>query len=197
MRKCTVCGNIVEQGANFCTACGASGIVEVEEPTYVSPVVPTVDNGHGNIPMGILGAVLFALLGGVVYFLLYQMDIIAGISGLIIYTLAAFGYGLFARSKNKTSLVRLIAAIVLTIVVIYLAEYLSVAYAVYDELDTFGVSFSEVVEAMPELLEEPDVSEAVAEDLAFAYIFAFITCIGTVVATVKARNTQKKFQQEQ
>ena len=69
-------------------------------------------------------------VGGIVYFAIYQLGVIAGISGLIIFLLANLGYRLFARTKNKNSIVALVVSIVLMIIVIFLAECFCVSFDV-------------------------------------------------------------------
>ena len=51
---------------------------------------------------GTFGALLFALAGGIVYFLLYQLGYLASLSGLIAIVCALKGYKLFAKKKART-----------------------------------------------------------------------------------------------
>ena len=145
------------------------------------------DNGNGNILAGFVGAFLFSIIGGLLYFVLYQIGIIAGICGLAIFVLANFGYGLFAKTKNKASIVGLIAAIVATIVMIFLAEYVSLSFEIFQAYKDQGITIFDAIRATPEFLAEPEIGNAVAGDLAFAYIFGFIASISNIVNIVKAR----------
>ena len=54
-----------------------------------------------NISLGIIGALLFSLAGGLVFFLLDQLGYIASISGFVAIWAAFFGYGLFSGNKNS------------------------------------------------------------------------------------------------
>lgn len=72
------------------------------------------------VPLGVLGAFLFALVGGVVYYVLWSLNIIAALSGIICVICAIKGYEIFARESSKTGI---IAAVVVSTVVMILAWY--------------------------------------------------------------------------
>ena len=105
MKKCIKCGALNEDNVNFCATCGSSDFTDMNAqptntPNYNSDGVAL--NENGNIIAGVVGAFLFSLIGGLAYFLIYQLGIIAGISGLIIFVLANFGYNLFAIKLKAT-----------------------------------------------------------------------------------------------
>lgn len=196
MKKCIKCGALNEDNVNFCATCGSSDFTDMNAqptntPNYNSDGVAL--NENGNIIAGVVGAFLFSLIGGLAYFLIYQLGIIAGISGLIIFVLANFGYNLFAKPSTKNSIVGLVVSIVMTIAVIYLAEYCCVAYALYDEFgkafgSDFTASFFDMFKAVPDFFaESSELKDAFIEDLVFAYVFAAIATAGNVVNIVKAR----------
>ena len=72
------------------------------------------------VPLGVLGAFLFALVGGVTYYVLWTLGIIAALSGIICVICAIKGYEIFARESSKTGI---IAAVVVSAVVMILAWY--------------------------------------------------------------------------
>lgn len=200
MKSCYHCGTQVLDDARFCPKCGSPDLAQMPSAEFapmqgnvppqmgVYPPMPAAaGNSNGNLLLGILGAALFSLLGGVVYFLVYQLGVVAGICGLVIFLLARFGYNLFSKATNKNSLVGLIASVVGMVVMIYLAEYFCIAYALYEELSAYGGTFSEALALMPEFLKEPEVSEAFVSDLAFSYVFGFLASIGNIVNIFKAR----------
>ncbi len=210
MKICNKCGAQMDPSYNFCSVCGsaeftvyedtpAQQIPNLNDQVYSEPSLynatlqpNTIENGqpvydNGNIVTGAIGAVLFGLLGGVVYFLIYQLGIIAGICGLLIFIAAYFGYGLFAKNNKKDSIAGLICAIITTIAVIYFAEYFSVSFEVFKAYKADGITLSQVFDAMPEILAEPEVSEAFAGDLAFAYIFGAVASASRIIAIVKGR----------
>ena len=82
---------------------------------------PTHSRGSDKlVPLGVLGAFLFALVGGVVYYVLWNLNIIAALSGIICVICAIKGYEIFARESSKTGI---IAAVVVSAVVMILAWY--------------------------------------------------------------------------
>ena len=195
MKKCNRCGALADDQSRYCTLCGSSEFTSAEtDPASQSPQAesaPVVDiNDNGNIIAGIVGAFLFSLLGGLLYFLIYQLNVIAGICGLAIFVLANFGYGLFAKTKNKASIVALIVSIVMMGITIYLAEYLCLSFEIYQTFKTSGVTFLDAVDATSEFLAYPELHDAFVEDLVFAYVFGFLASIGNISSIIKARKNK-------
>lgn len=86
-----------------------------------------------NVLLGTLGAIVCALAGAVVYFILYQANIIAWLSGLAGIFCSYWGYGKF--SGNKASKKGLIIALICTVLALILAEFVCIAYELYGALD--------------------------------------------------------------
>jgi hypothetical protein len=123
---------------------------------------------------------------------IYQLGIIAGISGLVIFVLANFGYGLFAGTGKKATLGGLISAILAMLVMIFAAEYFCMSYEIFLAFKEMGnqLTIFEAIQLTPEFLKESEVSSAFAGDLAFAYIFGFIASISNIVNIAKARKNK-------
>lgn len=211
MKKCNNCGVQVDDQAKFCQSCGSSDLSAADANNELSArqsdewvsdpaatevfdyQVPNADpngesqDGNGNILAGVVGAFLFSIIGGVLYFVIYQIGVIAGIIGLVTFVLANYGYGLLARTKNKASVAGLISAIVATLVMIFLSEYFCLSYEIFKIYKDEGITIFDAVIATPQFLPDPKVLKAVLGDLAFAYIFGFFACIGTIVNLVKSR----------
>lgn len=214
MKICSKCGAQAEEQVNFCAACGSSEFYASAEsfeqptpqyynaaeqnPTYQQPIEQPVnpavinESSNGNVLSGVVGAFLFSIIGGLLYFVVYQIGFVAGICGLVIFVLANFGYGLFAKTKDKNSLAGLITSIIAMIVMIFVAEYFCLSFEIYQEYKDAGITFFDAVRATPDFLTMSEVGEAVAGDLAFAYIFGFIASIGNIITIVKARKAQKQ-----
>ena len=135
---------------------------------------------HGvkeNVVAGILGAFLFALGGGVVYLLLAQIGLIAGISGFLAVFLAIKGYSLFAKGLSKRGL---IIAVVIAFLVLILAWYVSLAIEVYkyvSELYKAGdlaekPKFFECVMMTPMFFEDEEFKRGAIENLVLGLVFA-------------------------
>lgn len=165
------------------------------QPDYAAPqtrAIPEVGRKE-NVVAGIVGAFLFALLGGVLYFLIYQLGYIAGLCGLVTVVLAIFGYQLF--SGKKDSLKGVVIAIVVSIVVIFLAEYLGVAYEVFKEWKELGLSFLDVVQMMPDILQIPEVLPEFLKDLAIGYFLGAIASFTSIRNAVAANKRKKELEE--
>lgn len=189
MKKCNSCGMQVEDQATVCSLCGSSDLSEMEAVQTAVPaqdVTPAEqDLGNGNVVAGIVGAFLFSLIGAALYFVIYQVGVIAGICGLAIFVLANFGYTLFAKS-NKNSMVGLVVSVVMMIVMIFVAEYTCLCYEVYDAFKDLGISFFDAVRATPQFIVEPEILQSVIKDLGFAYLFGIIATISNIKNIAKA-----------
>ena len=66
---------------------------------------PPLPREKERILAGTLGALLFALAGGVLWYVLYQFGFLAGISGLVGVVCAIKGYSIFAKKESIKGLV--------------------------------------------------------------------------------------------
>ena len=165
------------------------------------------ENGHENLPKpeipqneenvlaGMVGAFLFSLVGGVVWFVLYQVGILAAISGIIGVVCAIKGYSVFAKGESVKGV---IISTVIAFVVIVIAWYLCLSYDVYDVyqqwyaegLVDFEITFFDAVGGAYQFLEEPDISSAYFTDLGMGLVFCVIGCFTTVKNAIgKAKNS--------
>ncbi len=81
-----------------------------------------------NRVAGSVGAFLFALAGGAIYFVLWQVGYVAAISGLIAVVCAMKGYELFAKKESRFGI---IISVVMSVLVISIAWYLCLSLDVY------------------------------------------------------------------
>ena len=130
-----------------------------------------------NVLGGIVGACIFSLGGCLLYFLVYQLGYIAAICGIATYVLAAFGYQLFSGKKETAK--GMIISLVITLLALALAEYLCIAYEVYDayRLD-YDITFFDAVNAVPSFLTDPEYSDlrsSVISDVVFSYLLGGIS----------------------
>ena len=154
-----------------------------------------------NVLAGIVGAFLFALVGGVVWFLLYQVGFLAGISGIIGVICAIKGYTVFAKGE---SLVGVIAAGVVAVVVMIIAWYLCLSLDVYrayqdwfanGEVD-FTITFAEAVQNAYWFLEEPEIAMAYYKDLGIGLLLCVIGAFRYVKTAVqKVKRTKPEVQE--
>lgn len=193
MKRCNACGAQVDEQALYCTVCGSAdlGVMATHNGVPVDGTVQTVGeeqpDKNGNILAGVVGAFLFALIGGAAYFLIYQLGFIAGISGLIIFVLATFGYGLFSKAKAESPKAGLIVAVIMTVFMIFAAEYTCLAYEIFDAFKDYDITFFDAFRSVPEFLADSEVQTAVIEDLLFAYLFGLAAMISHIVKSRKTK----------
>ena len=177
-------------GASDWTEPNTAAEEAAQQYTEFPPIEP---KARENVLAGFVGAFLFALIGGALYFLIYQVGFIAGICGLITFVLASFGYGLLSGNRKQDSIPGLIASLLMMLLIIFLAEYLCAAYEIYraftDEVTGFGynVSFIDVLRTMPKFLAEREILGAFLQDLIFAYALGLVASISNISRAVKAR----------
>ena len=147
-----------------------------------------------NVIAGIVGAFLFSLVGGALWFLIYMFGFIAGISGLIGAVCAIKGYAIFAK---KESVKGIIISVIIALLVIVLAWYFCLAYDVYTfykemyelgEIDFF-FSFFESVQISHLFLTDPEVAPAYFKDLAIGILLCIVGGGSYVVNSIK--NTKR------
>lgn len=132
-----------------------------------------------NVLAGTVGALLFALAGGVLWFLLYQVGFLAGISGIVGVICAIKGYTVFSKCESlKGVIISAIAAVVVMIIAWYLCLATDVYRAYQDwyangEVD-FTVTFAEAFRGAYWFLEEPEVAMAYYKDLGIGLLLCVV-----------------------
>lgn len=150
-----------------------------------------------NTLAGAVGALLFALSGGIIWYLLYQVGFIASISGLIGIICAIKGYEIFAK---KLSMHGVIIAVILSFAVIVAAWYLCLAsdvYKAYQEWYSNGVvdyapTYAESVRYAYEFLKLPEVAGGYIKDLLFGLVFCVVGGFSYVKAALRNAKSNKK-----
>ena len=184
MKQCNNCRMQLDDRTVTCPYCGSTELSELK--ARANPL-EIEEKGSGNVIAGVVGAFLFALIGGLLYFIIYQVGYIAGICGLVIFILANYGYHLFAKGE-KDSLTGLIIAVVITVLVIFLAEYLSLSYEIFTVFrDEYDITIFDAIRATPDFLSDPEIMGPVAKDLLMAYGFSIIGIISNFANRRKAK----------
>ncbi|MBQ8895415.1 MAG: hypothetical protein IJY88_01310 [Clostridia bacterium] len=158
-----------------------------------APIQPTFAPKE-NVLAGIVGAFLFSLAGGVVWFLLYQIGYLAALSGIVGVICAIKGYSIFAKRESVKGVV---ISSVIAFLVIVIAWYLCISYDVYlayqdwyanGELD-FTLTFFESIRAAVLFLEDSEILVAYLKDLGIGLIFCVIGAFGYVKSAIgRAKN---------
>ncbi len=150
----------------------------------------SIADARENVLAGTVGAFLFALVGGIIWFVLYQIGFLAAISGIIAVVCAIRGYSFFGK---KESIKGVIISVVMAILVIVIAWYACLAmdiYKVYQEwylqgeVD-FTLSFFESVSAAPLFLSEPEIAGAYIRDLVIGLLLCIVGCIQPIMQALK------------
>ncbi len=180
--------------------------INVEEPaaeqtaqTGPAPVAPIAPAEKENMIAGIVGAFLFSLAGGVLWYVLYQIGFIAGISAIVGVVAAIKGYEIFAKG---TSIKGVVISVIIAFLVIVAAWYLCLSYDVYQAYkDWYGegtvdftLTYFESVRCAYLFLEDTEILLAYLKDLGFGIVFGVIGCFGSVkvaLANEKAKKTQQ------
>ena len=148
-----------------------------------------------NVLAGAVGAFLFSLVGGILWFVLYQIGYVAAISGLIGVICAVKGYTFFAKTKNESNKC-LVISVIIAILVLVISWYLCVGYDLYlayqvwyaeGEVD-YLPNFFECVQVIPYYFEEDSaLLVAYLKDLGFGLLFAILGVVSYLSSREKKR----------
>ena len=155
------------------------------------------DNARkSNIALGITGAILGSVLGGVLWVLVGQLGYISGVVGFIIAALAFKGYELLGGKMTKIGVVISVIAVILTV---YLSQNIGMALDIksaFSDYYNIDYSFSACYKLIPDFLKENvEVKANYVRDLLVGYIFvaaASFSMIKSALDKIKARNVLKR-----
>ena len=141
-------------------------------------------NTKENVLAGAIGAFLFSLVGGILWFVLYQFGYLAAVSGLVGVICAVKGYTFFAKTKNESKTC-LILSVIIAVAVLAISWYICIGYDIYlayqdwyaeGEVD-FTLNFFESVRVIPLFFEDSAILIAYLKDLGFGLLFAGVGVI--------------------
>lgn len=157
-----------------------------------------------NVVAGLVGAFLFSLIGGILWFVIYMFGFLAGISGLIGVICAIKGYAIFAKKESTKGV---ILSSVIALLVMVIAWYMSISYELYDayqmwfangEID-FTLTFFESVYAVPYYLFDPEIGMYYWRDLAIGLVLCVIGAASYVynrIRNIKAEAQAKAVREQ-
>lgn len=162
-----------------------------EVPHYTSvqaPQRPFMMQEPENVPMGILGALLFSLVGGVLYFIVYQLGYIAGIAGFVAVICAVKGYKLLGKRESVKGV---IISVIVSVVVILLAATYSVSFSLLESLKSFYPSQTVTVLNSPIYLlramkDSGDITRIIVSELAIALLLCIVAAGSSVTRAIKS-----------
>ena len=139
------------------------------------------DNTTENVPAGILGAVLGALLGGASIVLVSQLGFVAAFCGVILSICILKGYELMSGSFSVKGL---IICLILIIVTPYLADRLDWAIIVVNEIPE--IPLLDAFLAVPELVEMGSINEeAYMDALVKLYLFVLLGAGSLIISAFR------------
>ena len=145
-----------------------------------------------NVLAGAVGAFLFSLAGGILWFVLYQIGYLAALSGLVGVICAVKGYTFFAKTKDESKTCLILSSII-AIAVLAISWYLCVGYDIYlvyqewyaeGEID-FTLTFFESVQVVPYFFQDSEILMAYLGDLGMGLLFAIIGVVSYLASREK------------
>ncbi len=165
-----------------------------------NPIIENKDElVQENVLAGIVGAFLFALAGGVLWFVLYLVGFLASISGLVAAVCAIKGYSVFAKKESTKGI---IIAVVIALLVMVIAWYCGLAYDIVQaykmwfeagEID-YTINFFDAIRNAHIFLADPEIGIGYFVDLAITILLCAVGAGSYVVNKVKT--AKAKAQQE-
>ena len=152
-----------------------------------------------SILFGVVGAFLFSLVGGILYYILYQIGIFNSISGAIGIVCAIKGYTFFSGRESRRGIV---ISVIITVLVIMIAWYLCVSGNVYkayqnlyaDGEVTHAMTYLDCVRVAWVFIVEVPTSLI---DLGLSVLFAGLGCWVYVSNLIKRRKAEAAFRAQQ
>jgi|GEM_PF-4052107 len=122
-----------------------------------------------NFPLGLIGAIIGVLLGGVIWFAIAKLGYIAGLAGFLIVFLSIEGFKRLGKGIDTKAL---IICIILSFIMIFLAQW---TYYVVDTKEVYSewgitLTFQETNDLIIEVLKDnSEIRTDFIKDLAIGY----------------------------
>lgn len=120
--------------------------------------------------LGLIGAILGALIGSILWIILDQVGFIAGIAGYAIVYCCVKGYDILGRTISKRGIV---ICILVSLITILFADCFSLGVTIYKELhEQYSITFVDALLSVPYFLTEGEIIKNLLINLAIGYVFA-------------------------
>ena len=189
---CSVCGNpgsaeLYLVNGRYVWLCPADAAGYVEELERQKAESKTQKS---NLLFGIVGAFLGALAGAVLYFVIYQLGFIAGISGLV---MAVLAMKLYEKFGGCLDLKGVIASIVIVMVMVFFANKVAWAWEAYQALKGNDWTFFDCFRNLDAILELSDLKGSYGSDLFVSYLISIVGCLGKFIAAARGSTGSYSF----
>jgi hypothetical protein len=145
----------------------------------------------GNVPLGILGAVLGAALASILWILIGMIGFIAGFAGYVIVLLAIRGYGLLAGSIDRKGK---IIAICIAFLMLFVANYSTYALMICKDNNTWSFeAIRDAYQMLPELLMTGHNLPAFVLDIFLGLAFSIAASFQLIKSAFSRENTDEDY----
>lgn len=145
---------------------------------------------NNNVIGGIVGGFIGALIGSILWIIIYQMNYISAIAGLVIAICCIKGYQLFGGKLNISGI---IITSLITLFMVYFANHISLAISIYSEFNTYyDITFFDALRSVPSFLSEPEVGRVFIKDLLMGYVLTIAGSVYYVKKSYKDANYKIK-----
>lgn len=167
-------------------------------PAGTTPVAAAAaEPAPEHVLAGIGGAFLFSLGGVLIYTLIYQLGFIAWITITIMFALATLGYRIFCGNRQTKSLASGLVPILITIIMMFVSEYVAVVVFCYGSWKEYGVTLMETAKLVPQIfMEDPEARADILKDLLIFVVVAVAMLGVTIFRLIKFKKAEKDKQQE-
>ena len=170
---------------------------KIESSYYTSEQAPQrtfIMQEPENVPMGVLGALLFSLVGGILYFIVYQLGFIAGIAGFVAVICAVKGYKWLGKRESVKGV---IISVIISVIVILLAAVYSIGFECLEAMKEFYPTESINIINSPLYVlrmakDSEDIMLAVVTELGMALLLCIVAAGSSVVNAVKSAKANNK-----
>ncbi len=149
-----------------------------------------VTTPEDNVVLGVMGAMLFSLIGGFMWFVCYKAGIFVSVVGFVAVICTNFGYKLFARGESLRGVV---ISVITSVISIVIAWYFCLSLDCYNayqewyvnnEID-YTITFYQAIRNAYKFLQYRDIALSYGGSL----ILGLVTCgVGALGPIRKAIN---------
>jgi hypothetical protein len=125
----------------------------------------------GNLPAGVVGALLFSLAGVALWVLVNRLGYVAAICGLVLMVCTFKGYEFFGKKMDMAGIV---VCILVALFMGFVSQYICIGMDIYDAFRyDYDITLMDALRSVPNFMLDPDLGliSAYAPDLLMGYLF--------------------------
>lgn len=162
----------------------------------MSEIIENMEENERIVP-GMLGALLFSLIGGVLWVMLFWADMFPGICGTACVVGAVIGYRIFSK---KGSLKGVLLSVAVSVITMLIAMYFCLAidvYRVFNEWYANGeydhaVSFISSIAYAHQFFASPEVLTLMLKEFGWGLLFCVLGAFTFIVDGIKQYRMQRE-----